>query len=117
MTQLIPAYGRDYTTAKAALADWKSGKDFIIQDISDRYDGKPANCESYPAGTKVMLRYCRKTKIVSATAQKIDLTAKPPRAKPKRRTRRPSVGWDVLAAVEAAMADPTFDGDIVDLIG
>lgn len=24
----IPAYGRDYTSAAAALADWNAGKDF-----------------------------------------------------------------------------------------
>ena len=30
MITLIPAYGRDYKSAKAALADWASGKDFQI---------------------------------------------------------------------------------------
>ena len=25
---LLPAYGRDYTSRKAVLADWEAGKDF-----------------------------------------------------------------------------------------
>jgi hypothetical protein len=29
----IPAYGRDYKSAKAVREDWKAGKDFLIQDI------------------------------------------------------------------------------------
>jgi len=45
MTTVTPAYGRDYKTAKAALADWNAGKDFIINDISNRWDGKPINKE------------------------------------------------------------------------
>ena len=40
---LIPAYGRDYKTAVAARADWEAGKDFIIADISNPWDGKPIN--------------------------------------------------------------------------
>lgn len=28
--EVIPAYGRDYKTGKAALADWAAGKDFKI---------------------------------------------------------------------------------------
>lgn len=30
--EVSPAYGRDYTTAKAVKADWKAGKDF--QDLA-----------------------------------------------------------------------------------
>jgi hypothetical protein len=61
---VTPAYGRDYKTAKAAKADWKAGKDWIIADISNPYDGKPVsirdNCDD------VMLRFCRLTKICKA---------------------------------------------------
>jgi len=32
---LVPAYGRDYTSKKAVEKDWKSGKDFIVADITD----------------------------------------------------------------------------------
>lgn len=27
---LTPAYGRDYKSAAAAVADWKKGKDFVL---------------------------------------------------------------------------------------
>jgi len=40
---LTPAYGRDYKSKKAVLADWEAGKDFIIADIMSKWDGKPAN--------------------------------------------------------------------------
>lgn len=40
-----PAYGRDYRTAKAAKADWEAGKDFLVQDMSSKWDGKPINLE------------------------------------------------------------------------
>ena len=36
---VVPAYGRDYKTAKDAAADWFAGKDFRISDISSRYNG------------------------------------------------------------------------------
>ena len=42
---LSPAYGRDYTSAKAVKADWNANKDFVIQDFFDKYDGKPINKE------------------------------------------------------------------------
>jgi len=40
---LTPAYGRDYTSKAKAEADFRAGKDFIIQDMSSPWDGKPAN--------------------------------------------------------------------------
>jgi hypothetical protein len=42
---LQPAYGRDYKSSKAVLADWLLKKDFIIADVFDRYCGKPINCD------------------------------------------------------------------------
>jgi len=53
---LTPAYGRDYKSKKAVLADWEAGKDFIIADIMSKWDGKPAN-KSDLVGETVMLRY------------------------------------------------------------
>jgi len=35
---LIPAYGRDYTSAADAIADWRAGKDFRISDVSSPWD-------------------------------------------------------------------------------
>ncbi len=58
---LVPAYGRDYKTIKAVKADWLAGKDFIIADMSDPYDGKYINKEdAINAGIKrVGIRYSR----------------------------------------------------------
>lgn len=57
-TTVVPAYGRDYTSAKSAKADWTAGKDFIIADMFDRYDGKPINKEDADgAGTAIMIRF------------------------------------------------------------
>jgi len=62
MITVIPAYGRDYTTGKAAKADWKNGKDFIIADLFHPYDGKPCSVQD---GLQVMIRYNRLTKMVT----------------------------------------------------
>jgi len=29
----VPAYGRDYKSQKAVLADWNAGKDFYVEDM------------------------------------------------------------------------------------
>ena len=56
MITLTPAYGRDYKSKKALLADWDAGKDFIINDISHLYDGKPANKQDL-MGQTIKFRY------------------------------------------------------------
>ena len=63
MLTLTPAYGRDYTTAKAVKADWDAEKDFIIQQFGHRYDGKPAN-KPQLKGERVIIRYNRLMKTV-----------------------------------------------------
>jgi hypothetical protein len=63
---LIPAYGRDYKSAKAAKLDWQNGKDFIIANIMHPYDGKPMSIRDVDKGEKIMLRYSRLTKITKA---------------------------------------------------
>ena len=52
---VTPAYGRDYKTAKAAKADWKAGKDFILQAFGNPYDGKP--CSVRDLGNNVVIRF------------------------------------------------------------
>lgn len=62
---LIPAYGRDYKTRAEVLADWIKGKDFIIADMSSKWDGKPTNntqCEN--ECKDVTIRFARLTKQV-----------------------------------------------------
>lgn len=55
---VVPAYGRDYRSAKAALADWQAGKDFrhaaTGQYLSSRDD--------LGSSIKVIIRYARLTK-------------------------------------------------------
>jgi hypothetical protein len=58
---VVPAYGRDYKSAKAAKADWKAGKDFIINDFFSPYDGKP--CSVRDTKDQVMIRYDRLRKV------------------------------------------------------
>jgi hypothetical protein len=64
---LTPAYGRDYKSQAAALADFEAGKDFIIADFTSPWDGKPANKQSMiEAGIgRVQIRYSRLTKVFS----------------------------------------------------
>jgi hypothetical protein len=62
---LTPAYGRDYKSKKAVLADWLANKDFILQQFGSPYDGKPFNRDSArDAGfDAVNIRYKRNTQI------------------------------------------------------
>jgi hypothetical protein len=34
---VIPGYGRDYTSAAKALADWENGRDFQVDSIGPNY--------------------------------------------------------------------------------
>ena len=46
---LIPAYGRDYTSAAAAIADWQRERDFRISDVSSRWHGSYIGIADHPA--------------------------------------------------------------------
>ena len=61
---VVPAYGRDYKSAKSAKADWKAGKYFIINDFFSPYDGKP--CSIRDTKDQVMIRYDRLRKVTQA---------------------------------------------------
>lgn len=68
MPTLTPAYGRDYKSVAAAVADFEAGKDFILNDYSSPWDGKPCNAESLrngPSG-KVLIRYDKMRKVLVA---------------------------------------------------
>jgi hypothetical protein len=62
---LTPAYGRDYKSVKAVKEDFDAGKDFMINDVSSKDDGRYANKEDLiQAGVKaVKIRYARLTKV------------------------------------------------------
>ena len=53
---LIPAYGRDYSTAEKAIADFAAGKDFTISDISHKYNGKYCSIRDLK-GYKIKIRF------------------------------------------------------------
>ena len=53
---VIPLYGRDYKSKAEVLADWNAGKDFIVADAFNKYDGKPCNKED-TKGETITVRY------------------------------------------------------------
>lgn len=59
---VVPAYGRDYTSAAGAKADFFADRDFLICNIMDPGDGKPINRSQITPGTRVGIRYARLTK-------------------------------------------------------
>lgn len=63
MIQLTPAYGRDYDSKKALLADWENNMDFIIADVSNRWFGKPANKRDL-TNESVKIYYANESKYV-----------------------------------------------------
>jgi len=60
---LVPAYGRDYQSAKAVKADWYAGKDFQIATIGPD-DGRYMNKQDARPGDVLNIRYCRLTRIL-----------------------------------------------------
>lgn len=63
MITLTPAYGRDYKSKKAAINAIAEGEDFILNDMSDPYDGKPCSPATDLAGQTVKIRYDRLRKV------------------------------------------------------
>lgn len=64
---VVPSYGRDYKSAKAALADWNAGKDFTIATFGAN-DGRQINKQDADADAniKVNIRYDNLRKICNA---------------------------------------------------
>jgi len=59
MITLVPAYGRDYTSASYVYQAWKAGKDFRIADVSSQYNGKMCSIRDFP-DTTARIRYNKK---------------------------------------------------------
>lgn len=53
---LTPAYGRDYKSKKAALEAYRRGDDFILNDPTSPWDGKPCSIRDFP-DKQVSIRY------------------------------------------------------------
>ena len=60
---LTPAYGRDYTRLADVKEDLVSGRDFIFNDITSPWDGKPINIDQFAKGVKVRIRYNKNRQI------------------------------------------------------
>lgn len=55
---VTPAHGRDYKKRSDAVKDWNEGKDFILQDVTSRWCGKPCSCRDFKEkGTVINIRY------------------------------------------------------------
>ena len=65
MITLVPAYGRDYRNSSDVKKDWNEGKDFIIQDIGCRWDGKYANKADIPDDVKIRYNELRSITIIN----------------------------------------------------
>ena len=61
----IPAYGRDYKSKSAVLADWNAGKDFR-DALTGQYLSVRDFPSKYPPGhhPEIWVRYSRLTKIM-----------------------------------------------------
>lgn len=62
---VVPAYGRDYKSKAAVLADLHGGKDFMVADMSSQWDGMPGNLEGFKREgiTSLTVRYSKLMKV------------------------------------------------------
>ncbi len=63
---LVPAYGRDYKSAKEVTKAYLNGVDFQLRDVSSAYHRKYCSCRDFPNET-MELRYSNLTRLVFAT--------------------------------------------------
>lgn len=67
---LTPAYGRDYSSRAGAQRDLDAGKDFILNDISSPWDGKPCSLRDLQAahpGQTIRVRYAGLQRVFPVT--------------------------------------------------
>ena len=67
MKTLTALPSHDYKSAKAAIAAYNEGADFILADITSPWHGKPCSARDFPS-ERVCLRYYNKTRIVLTSA-------------------------------------------------
>jgi hypothetical protein len=57
---LAPAYGRDYPSADAALADWNGGLDFRVLEIQPPQRGSYTSIRDFPhSDADIIIRFGR----------------------------------------------------------
>jgi hypothetical protein len=67
---VVPAYGRDYASGAAAVADWDAGKDFRVVQYGHRDDGRyVSKRELAGQGVTVSIRYKRLTRVAVVKPQ------------------------------------------------
>jgi hypothetical protein len=71
---VVPAYGRDYKSKAAAVADWDADKDFQVQDIgagqdNGRYTNK-SDLARFRPGTTVSIRYKQLTMVANVPPER-----------------------------------------------
>jgi hypothetical protein len=64
---LTPAYGRDYTSGKDAIASFESGKDFSLASIF--HGSGYVSVRDFAAGDRVSIRYGQLRKVVGHTVK------------------------------------------------
>jgi hypothetical protein len=64
---LTPAHGRDYKSAKDAIADFNAGKDFVLNThLGSTYCSKT----DFAPGANLVIRYKRNTKLCTYYIEK-----------------------------------------------
>ena len=58
--EAVPAYGRDYKSAKAVREDWAAGRDFLIQDVTS---GGYVNKDDKPLDVTLTIRFDQLRKV------------------------------------------------------
>lgn len=73
IAHLTPAYGRDYKSKKEIVSSLKGEADFLLNDPSSRWDGKPINLPQLKeAGyTSFQVRYKKLTGVTSVTLREV----------------------------------------------
>jgi len=64
---LTPAFGRDYSSAAAAKADFVSGKDFVL---NTPWGSTLCSCRDFAPGAQITIRYAKLRKGVVFTFPK-----------------------------------------------
>jgi len=65
---VTPAYGRDYRSKAAALADWEAGKDFALQGYGGSGYINQADAARYSPGATVNIRYAKLRRVAVVRA-------------------------------------------------
>lgn len=60
---VVPAYGRDYKSAKDVKKAWDENKDFKINQFMHPYDGSYINKQDAPKGSTINVRFDQNRKV------------------------------------------------------